>query len=429
MDASGTITCSVPEQAEGVDADIKVTVQVFHEDAETTALNVCFSHNGGTPDKLGEFAKFQYAGEHCCDISQYHVWTPRQRCVWSCGAGTRPDLKTPCGECICKDGYVEAEDDKFDRRTCVKKVECSKKTVPKIRSVKPARAEEGDTVELRGSWIRGENIVVKCFWWSDNLEKFSALYETGTMDNAGVIRCVVPAKPEGVEDDVKITVQVYDKNADSSVSNYCFSHMGGFPDKLFEFGKFSYEGNHCCDVSQYHVWTKRQRCVWSCGAGTRPDLKTPCGECVCKTGFKETGEDKFGRRTCARVYECTKKTQPRIKYVKSPKAVSAGDKIQVFGYWRRGDNMVVKCNFWSDALNKFYALYQDGEMNPRTGVVTCLVPALPESEAEGIEHAKVTLQIYDENADQSQLNTCFSHGGTTPNTVGEFGKITYLLNN
>jgi len=38
------------------------------------------------------------------------------------------------------------------------------------------------------------------------------------------------------------------------------------------------------------------RCVWSCAKGTRPDPVTK--ECVCRTGFVQTGKDPSGRRIC-----------------------------------------------------------------------------------------------------------------------------------
>lgn len=49
----------------------------------------------------------------------------------------------------------------------------------------------------------------------------------------------------------------------------------------------------CC-VGPYRVVTPDNRCVWSCGRGTRPCAS----ECVCQPGLTESGTDTFGRRTC-----------------------------------------------------------------------------------------------------------------------------------
>ena len=137
-------------------------------------------------------------------------------------------------------------------------------------------------------------------------------------------------------------------------------------------------------------------------------------------GYVETGVDSFGRRVCEKAFECEKKTQPKIRRALVPgRYASEGEKIKLIGSWRRGSNMVVKCNFWSDELNKFYSLYQPGAMDWR-GAVTCVVPALPAGTTSRV--AKVTLQIYDKNAGNSALNYCFSHGGTTPDKAPSLPK-------
>jgi hypothetical protein len=58
------------------------------------------------------------------------------------------------------------------------------------------------------------------------------------------------------------------------------------------------EPDDCCPAP-YLVRTDSQdgnRCVWSCGAGTQPDVSTL--ECQCEPGKVETGKDAFGRRVC-----------------------------------------------------------------------------------------------------------------------------------
>ncbi len=52
----------------------------------------------------------------------------------------------------------------------------------------------------------------------------------------------------------------------------------------------------------FHVLTDDGRCVWSCAAGTTPDTTT--NECVCQTGYYQTGTDIFGRRVCKSKYQC-----------------------------------------------------------------------------------------------------------------------------
>lgn len=49
----------------------------------------------------------------------------------------------------------------------------------------------------------------------------------------------------------------------------------------------------CC-VGPYHARSPDGRCVWSCSRGTRPCVY----ECVCRSGFVETGTDSIGRRVC-----------------------------------------------------------------------------------------------------------------------------------
>jgi len=419
---NGAIECIVPDLPEGAEETVKVAVQVFHENGRSVD-NDCFSHAGTIPDKFGEFGKFRYEGDHCCDTSAYHVWTKRNTCVWSCSKGTTPDKSTSCGDCVCKKGYVETGTDSFGRRVCERQRECSKKTQPRIKAVKLPRGEAGDTVKVFGSWMKGPGMIVRCFFWSDKLGKFYTMYDEGTMDNAGVIYCNVPEKEAGVEDDVKIAVQVYHITTQATQLNECFSHGGSIPDKRGEFGKFRYEGGHCCDISEYHVWTKRNTCVWSCSKGTTPDKATPCGECVCKKDHVETGSDAFGRRVCERVFDCEKRTQPKIKSVYVPgNTASTGEEIKLKGSWRRGGNMEVKCNFWSDELKKFYSMHQPGSMDSR-GIITCTVPALPQGTESKV--AKVTLQIYDINAQNRLSNYCFSHGGTTPDKAPEYAKILY----
>ena len=48
----------------------------------------------------------------------------------------------------------------------------------------------------------------------------------------------------------------------------------------------------------YRVATADGRCVWSCGAGTRPDQAS--NTCICQPGHTPRGRDRFGRLTCAR---------------------------------------------------------------------------------------------------------------------------------
>jgi len=61
-------------------------------------------------------------------------------------------------------------------------------------------------------------------------------------------------------------------------------------------------------VGPYHVLASDGRCVWSCGAGTQPDdPNNSSGQCVCQSGYTESGTDSFGRRVCtqATVYALT----------------------------------------------------------------------------------------------------------------------------
>lgn len=49
-------------------------------------------------------------------------------------------------------------------------------------------------------------------------------------------------------------------------------------------------------VGPYHVFAPDGRCVWSCGTGTTPDNVS--NQCVCQSGYIESGTDQFGRRIC-----------------------------------------------------------------------------------------------------------------------------------
>ena len=152
--------------------------------------------------------------------------------------------------------------------------ECTKKTQPRSKAVKPSSGEAGDTVKVYGSWMKGPDMVVKCFFWSDNLGKFYSLYDEGTMDNAGVIHCEVPEKDEGVEDDVKIAVRVYHKSTQTPQRNECFSHGGSTPDKFGEFGKFRYEEN---TAAMFPLTTYGRRETRACGPAPRerPPISPP----------------------------------------------------------------------------------------------------------------------------------------------------------
>lgn len=46
----------------------------------------------------------------------------------------------------------------------------------------------------------------------------------------------------------------------------------------------------------YHVMTPNNKCVWSCGRGTKPDNAS--NECICQQGLFDIGHDEFGRRYC-----------------------------------------------------------------------------------------------------------------------------------
>ena len=89
--------------------------------------------------------------------------------------------------------------------------------------------------------------------------------------------------------------------------------------------------------------------------------------------------------------------------------------------WRRFPNSL---HFWSDALNAFYSTYQVGTF-ASNGAIECVVPELPEGVDENT--IKVAVQVYHENG-RSVDADCFSHGGTTPDRFGEFGKFRYEEN-
>ncbi len=270
--------------------------------------------------------------------------------------------------------------------------ECEEKTQPKIHRVDPPSAKAGDEIQIKGRWLKGYHMEASCLFWSDNLEKFYAVGIPGNMDSRGRISCIVPEKEDGAEDEVKVSVQVYDEKAMQPDLNSCFSH-GGAPlsggqtsvrkgrdkgkPKRGAYGDFRYEGNHCCDISPYHAWRggRKKKCKWSCGKGTRPDKDSSCGECVCLRGMKETGTDAFQRRTCERVFECSKRTQPMIYKVLADSPVSEGDEIELKGRWRRGRNVEAKCLFYT-ADDVAVAVNQPATMDNR-GTITCTVPTLP----------------------------------------------------
>ena len=76
--------------------------------------------------------------------------------------------------------------------------------------------------------------------------------------------------------------------------------------------------------SPYHVITSDDRCVWSCGTGTTPD--TISNECVCQSGYTQTGTDSFGRRTCSVTDKSpviTASLTPYTQYVGLPLTLTA----------------------------------------------------------------------------------------------------------
>jgi hypothetical protein len=60
-----------------------------------------------------------------------------------------------------------------------------------------------------------------------------------------------------------------------------------------------------CDAP-YHVLSPAGVCFWSCGSGTTPDRNDPSGECLCMSGYVETGTDALGRRVCSPVAKCAR---------------------------------------------------------------------------------------------------------------------------
>ena len=176
---------------------------------------------------------------------------------------------------------------------------------------------------------------------------------------AGRISCIVPEK-DGAEDEVKVSVQVYDEKAMQPNLNSCFSHgeaplSGGQSSMRKEnIGKtekapMAIFVMKAIIVAMFPLITHGgggKKCS-GLAEGTRPDKDSSCGECVCLRGMKETGTDAFQRRTCERVFECSKRTQPMIYKVLADSPVSEGDEIELKGRWRRGRNVEAKCLFYT----------------------------------------------------------------------------------
>lgn len=51
-----------------------------------------------------------------------------------------------------------------------------------------------------------------------------------------------------------------------------------------------------CSPPYHELLSSQDSCQWICGAGTTPSATT--NECVCQTGYTETGKDSLGRRIC-----------------------------------------------------------------------------------------------------------------------------------
>ena len=84
----------------------------------------------------------------------------------------------------------------------------------------PYSGYAGDTVVVKGKWQVSTTIEATCSGGA-TISKFYALYEDAEVDpKTGDIYCVVPEREDGVEDTVKVTVQVWDsKFAEGKQSN------------------------------------------------------------------------------------------------------------------------------------------------------------------------------------------------------------------
>ncbi|CAF4563565.1 unnamed protein product [Rotaria sp. Silwood1] len=118
-------------------------------------------------------------------------------------------------------------------------------------------------------------------------------YETGT-DQFGRRVCTICPKPyHVVTSDNRCVWSCGQGTQPDITTNECVCQDGYYETGTDQFGR------RVCTIcpKPYHVVTSDSRCVWSCGQGTQPDITT--NECVCQDGYYETGTDQFGRRICS----------------------------------------------------------------------------------------------------------------------------------
>lgn len=173
-----SIVCDVPANLPA-DGDVRVTVQVWHEDNLQNRRNLCFSHQGRSPLLWREF-----------------------------------DFVTATIQCPSPP--------------------CTRLTSPRIYRVLPACGlEDGaDTIDV-GVWFDpsyGDDARATCGFWQEDSDGIIPCTELGcqlpaTVVDGRIVRCQLPSNLPSTGN-VYITVQVYHVANDESDNDFCFTHRG-----------------------------------------------------------------------------------------------------------------------------------------------------------------------------------------------------------
>ncbi len=243
---------------------------------------------------LEETGTDQFGRRVCTSVCQgpYHVTASDGRCVWSCSQGTQPDSAS--GQCVCQAGLEETGTDQFGRRVC---------TAPVCQGPYHVTASDGRCVWSCGQGTQPDAASGQCVCQS-------GLQQTGTdqfgrricaqgggstgacpkpyhvlaSDGRCVWSCAKGTKPDKKSGQCVCKPGFKQAGVDKLKRRVCIEKAGG--------------GSTGACPKPYHVLASDGRCVWSCAKGTKPDKKS--GQCVCKSGFKQAGVDKFKRRVCTR---------------------------------------------------------------------------------------------------------------------------------
>lgn len=222
-------------------------------------------------------------------LAPYHVQDATGKCVYDCAPGTEPsDVNSTTADCVCKRLYFEVGRDAISRRVCEL---CPPPYHVLVGDRCVWSCAHGTTPE------DPTDVTSKCIckpgfeaWKVDDFKRLvcrqkneTCLAPSHIMRNGKcVYNCGVGAMADPSQPD--------------STTAPCVCKVDHVVAGRDDLGRVT-----CRECpGPYHVKTSDGRCVWSCGAGTTPDLTAGLdGECVCKPGYTESDDkDKFGRRVC-----------------------------------------------------------------------------------------------------------------------------------